>query len=95
MKPGPNREVAYRLAGSIGYAYRQIESPTGEKQERLLDAGENPPNGVIVHYWLKEAPAGDITLAFVDAAGREIRSFTSHRRDACRHRPEPPTTSRA
>ena len=26
MKPGPNREVAYRLAGSMGYAYRQIES---------------------------------------------------------------------
>ena len=84
MKPGPNREVAYRLAGSIGYAYRQVESPTGEKQERPLDAGENPPNGVIVHYWLKEAPAGDITLAFLDAGGREIRSFTSRRRDAAR-----------
>ena len=84
MKPGPNREVAYRLAGSMGYAYRQIESPTGEKQERPLDAGENPPNGVIVHYWLKEAPAGDITLAFLDADGREIRSFTSRRRDAAR-----------
>ena len=84
MKSGPNREVAYRLAGSMGYAYRQIESPTGEKQERPLDAGENPPNGVTVHYWLKEAPAGDITLAFLDAGGRDIRSFTSRRRDAAR-----------
>ena len=81
MKPGPNREVAYRLAGSIGYAFRQVESPTGEKQERLLDAGENPPNGVTLHYWLKEAPVGDVTLAFLDAAGREIRSFTSRRRE--------------
>jgi hypothetical protein len=77
MKPGPAREVAYRLAGSIGYAYRQIEAPTGEKQERLLDAGENPPGGVIVHYWLRDAPTGDITLDFLDAEGREIRSFTS------------------
>jgi hypothetical protein len=84
MKSGPNREVAYRLAGSMGYAYRQIESPTGEKQERLLDAGENPPNGVTVHYWLKEAPAGDITLAFLDAGGRDIRSFTSRRRGGAR-----------
>jgi hypothetical protein len=81
MKPGPNREVAYRLAGSIGYAFRQIEAPTGEKQERLLDAGENPPNGVTVHYWLKEAPRGDIALAFLDADGREIRSFTSRRKN--------------
>ena len=84
MKPGPGREVAYRLAGSMGYAYRQVESPTGEKQERLLDAGENPPSGAIVHYWLREAPAGDITLAFLDAGGHEIRSFTSRRPDVAR-----------
>jgi hypothetical protein len=77
MKPGPAREVAYRLAGSIGYAYRQVDAPTGEKQERILDAGENPPAGVIVHYWLRDAPAGDITLAFLDVDGRQIRSFTS------------------
>ena len=34
MKPGPAREVAYRLAGSIGYAYRQVEAPTGEKRRK-------------------------------------------------------------
>ncbi len=77
MKPGPGREIAYRLAGSVGYAYRQVEAPTGEKQERLLDAGENPPNGAIVHYWFRAEPAGDVTVAFLDAEGREIRSFTS------------------
>jgi photosystem II stability/assembly factor-like uncharacterized protein len=79
MKPGPGREVAYRLAGALGYAYRQVEAPTGEKTERLLDAGENPPDGVVVHYWLKAAPAGDLTLSFLDAEGREIRSFSSRR----------------
>jgi hypothetical protein len=77
VNPGPNREVAYRMAGPIGYGYRQVQTPTGEKDERKLDAGENPPNGVIVHYWLREAPAGDLVLAFLDADGREIRSFTS------------------
>jgi hypothetical protein len=65
------------MAGSLGYGYRQVETPTGEKQEKKLDAGDNPPNGVIVHYWLREAAAGDLTLAFLDADGREIRSFTS------------------
>ena len=78
-KPGPNREVAYRLAGSVGYGYREVKTPTGEKREKLLDAGENPPSGVIVHYWLKDAPAGDVTLAFLDAEGNELRSFTSRR----------------
>jgi hypothetical protein len=82
VNPGPNREVAYRMAGPIGYGYRQVQTPTGEKDERKLDAGENPPNGVIVHYWLREAPAGDLVLAFLDADGREIRSFTSKREPA-------------
>ncbi|HEV8584664.1 MAG TPA: glycosyl hydrolase [Methylomirabilota bacterium] len=79
MKPGPGREVAYRMAGSVGYGYRQVETPTGEKREMLLDAGDNPPNGVIVHYWLETAPAGELRLTFLDADGREIRSFTSRR----------------
>jgi hypothetical protein len=34
---------------------------------------------VIVHYWLKEAPRGDLTLTFLDAGGRELRAFTSRR----------------
>jgi len=92
MNPGPSREVAYRLAGSMGYGYRQVESPTGEKQERILDAGENPPNGVIVHYWLREAPVDDVVLTFLDADGREIRSFTSRRpRDGAAPASPPPS----
>ena len=78
-KPGPAREITYRLAGPVGYAFRELKGPTGEKIEKPLDAGENPPNGVIVHYWLKDVPAGDLTLAFLDTDGREIRSFTSRR----------------
>jgi photosystem II stability/assembly factor-like uncharacterized protein len=79
MKPGPGREIGYRMVGSVGYAYRQVETPTGEKKEQLLDAGDNPPNGVVVHYWLAEAPADEVKLAFLDAEGHEIRAFTSRR----------------
>jgi photosystem II stability/assembly factor-like uncharacterized protein len=78
-KVGPGREVGYRLSGSIGYGYRQLDGSTGEKKEKMLDAGENPPNGVIVHYWLKDAPAGEVTLTFLDAGGRELRAFSSRR----------------
>src|SRR5207245_9134842 len=59
-----------------GNGYRQLEAPTGEKKGRPPDAGENPPNGAVVHYWLKEAPPGDVTLSFLDAEGRQIRSFS-------------------
>jgi photosystem II stability/assembly factor-like uncharacterized protein len=94
MKSGPMKEVAYRLAGSVGYSYRQYDMPTGEKGEKLLDAGENPPPGVIVHYWLKDASAGDLTLAFLDESGKEIRSYTSRREPAATTIPiEPATTA--
>ena len=79
MKAGPSGAFAYRLAGSVGYAYREIKAATGEKKERMLDAGENPP-GLVVHYWLKDAPEGEVTLTFLDADGHEIRSFSSARR---------------
>jgi len=80
MKPAPGG-LGYRLAGAVGYSYRQVETPTGEKREVLLDAGENPPDGVIVHYWLRDKPAGDISLTFLDVSERELRTFSSRRPD--------------
>jgi photosystem II stability/assembly factor-like uncharacterized protein len=42
--------------------------------------GQNPPIGVVVHYYLKEAPAekdaGKVKLEFLTADGKVIRSFS-------------------
>ena len=38
--------------------------------------GSNPPNGAVVHYWLKAKPAKEITLEFLDSTGKLIRKFT-------------------
>jgi photosystem II stability/assembly factor-like uncharacterized protein len=46
---------------------------------REAGAGENPPSGVIVDYWLGPHPTGPVTLDFVDGAGRVVRSFSSER----------------
>ena len=79
MKPGPeprDRLPHGRLARRT--RYRQVETPTGEKERAACSTRARiRPSGVIVHYWLREAPAGDVTLAFLDGDGREIRSFTS------------------
>jgi hypothetical protein len=42
-----------------------------------LDAGQNPPSGLLVQYYLKEKPEGEVTLTFLDAAGEEIKRFSS------------------
>ena len=39
--------------------------------------GRNPPNGVVVQWYTKEAPHGEVTLTFVDPQGQEIRTFSS------------------
>ena len=74
----------YRHAGVFSLAYTQEEQPTGEKVNKYLDAGQNPPDGVVVHYYLKEKPEGKVTLTFLDAEGNEIRAFASE------EKPQPP-----
>jgi hypothetical protein len=44
---------------------------------QFLDAGENPPRGVIITYYLKEAPEGEVTLKVWDSQGQLINTFTS------------------
>ncbi|MBI5876922.1 MAG: glycosyl hydrolase [Chloroflexi bacterium] len=75
-KPGP--AMTYRMAGPLVYAFKVVEkTPGGDKIEKPIDAGENPPEGVIVQYALQEKPEGDIGLRILDAQGNLIREFTS------------------
>jgi hypothetical protein len=62
-------------------AFRAEELPTGAIREKFIDAGQNPPDGVIIHYWLREKPEGEVTLAILDADGVELRAFTSEGED--------------
>ena len=43
---------------------------------RLLDAGENPPDGVVIRYSLPE-DAGEVELEIRDSSRRLVRSFSS------------------
>ncbi|MGH2451274.1 MAG: WD40/YVTN/BNR-like repeat-containing protein [Candidatus Limnocylindria bacterium] len=71
----------YRFTDATMLTYRLSEKPGEEKVETYLDAGHNPPDGVIVNFWLRAKPNGEITLGFHDARGRLIRSFSSKRSD--------------
>src|SRR6185312_2082182 len=52
------------------------KEPDGTQRRDFLDAGENPPNGVIVTYSLP-ADAKEVRIAFLDADGNLIRDFSS------------------
>src|SRR5579871_4407208 len=39
--------------------------------------GENPPGGAAVYYYLKNRPQGEVTLEFLDSAGKLVKKFSS------------------
>jgi photosystem II stability/assembly factor-like uncharacterized protein len=51
-------------------------------------AGQNPPDGAIVHYFLKAPATGRVTLEVVDASGALVRRYQSD------DPPEPPVEGR-
>jgi photosystem II stability/assembly factor-like uncharacterized protein len=42
-----------------------------------LPSGANPPEGAILNYYLKAAPAGPLTISIYDGAGKLVRELTS------------------
>ncbi|HEX5158686.1 MAG TPA: hypothetical protein VFW17_15845 [Ktedonobacterales bacterium] len=69
--------VDYLMAGPVTVAFRHGEDTFGMKTRKLIDAGKNPPDGIIIHYALAEKPEGDVTLTILDAKGNTVRTFTS------------------
>ncbi|HEV1285729.1 MAG TPA: glycosyl hydrolase, partial [Bryobacteraceae bacterium] len=40
--------------------------------------GANPPTGAIIDFWLKDRPAGEVKLEFLDGAGKLINKYSSN-----------------
>jgi len=80
--PGAGREPAVGLKNymlGLGGAATFIEqkNPDGEIKRVFIDAGTNPPSGVIVNFYLKERPDGEVKLEFFDRDNNLIKTFTS------------------
>jgi photosystem II stability/assembly factor-like uncharacterized protein len=67
----------YMVAQGAPATYLETPSPTGQTVRTFLDAGKNPPDGVIVTYYLGQKPDGEVTLNFLDARGQLIKRFSS------------------
>ena len=68
--PGKN----YTLASGVIVTFYEKK----DAGKVFLDAGKNPPAGLVVNYYLKEKPEGDLSLTFLDSSNQEIRSFSSN-----------------
>ncbi len=71
--PGKNYNVSFTET----LTHRIEKTPEGFSERRFLDAGENPPKGLIVTYALKGKPAKPLKLRLLDANGNEVAAFDS------------------
>ncbi len=44
-------------------------------------AGQNPPGGIVLHYWLDETPEEELTLEILDGSGNVLRSLSSEKEE--------------
>ena len=85
----PLRQIDAALGSQGAYLYRP-ETAMRIRWDRNnetplppeVPAGENPPEGAIIDYYLKSVPAGPVTLSIYDDTGKLVRRFASV--------PEPP-----
>ncbi len=75
----PTSGKFYPMFGGKMVTTRREQKPGGEPVSRNLDAGQNPPRGVMVTYYLKQKPDGEVKLTFLDAQGNEVKTFSSKR----------------
>jgi photosystem II stability/assembly factor-like uncharacterized protein len=75
-------QINYMMNGPVTISFRFTKDDAGNDQKVFLDAGSNPPDGVIVHYNLSEKPEDEVTLSFHDSDGNEINSFSSKSEEA-------------
>lgn len=66
--------VNYARTGTSVIRVLPTRKADGSYDIAHLDSGQNPPNGVSIYYYLAQ-PAGKVSLALLDAKGRELRRF--------------------
>ncbi|HUG38207.1 MAG TPA: hypothetical protein VML54_14715, partial [Candidatus Limnocylindrales bacterium] len=71
--PGKNYFLALGYPGTF---YEDRPGP-GEVVRRFIDAGTNPPNGLVLTYYLPADATGEVTVRVLDGRGRHVKAFSS------------------
>jgi hypothetical protein len=80
----PLRQASAQIAGAAAYLFapqmthrlrRNNNTDTPLPPEE--PAGQNPPDGAMLDYWLKSGTSGPVTLEIADGSGKVVRSFSS------------------
>jgi len=83
----PLREASSQIENSPAYLFKpeiawrmHPGSDEGTPLPAEIPAGENPPDGAMIDYYLKSAAAGPVTLEIFDSTGKLVRRYSSAER---------------
>ncbi len=77
-RPVPAGTKRYQLAGGLPITFYERAQPgLTDTKRTFLDAGTNPPAGLVVRYYLPEGVEEELTLSFHDSSGNVLMSFSS------------------
>jgi photosystem II stability/assembly factor-like uncharacterized protein len=65
---------AYLFPPRPAYRFRDITPISAQEDEP--SAGENPPYGASINYYVKAAPVGNVTITVLDPKGQVVRTLT-------------------
>jgi len=72
--------VNHGHAATSVVSYVTTKRPDGTIRKEYVNAGANPPDGVIIQYYLAEPPADGVIVTIQDKKGAIIRSYSSARK---------------
>ena len=86
----PGGQKNYMMALGNDVTYYQGKTEEGQPEYKVIDGGENPPDGVLLAYTLAEELGEDeeISLTILDDSGNEIKTFSS-KKDEGQKPPQP------
>jgi photosystem II stability/assembly factor-like uncharacterized protein len=77
---GPLRQASASLVSEDAHLFTPraaTRTRMGHAKRRRYAIGENPPDGAILYYYLKDIPKTSVKLELLDAQGKVVRAFTS------------------
>ena len=77
LTPQVASSSAHLFTPRDAYRFQGRTSPMAMSND--MTAGENPPYGASINYWLGSAPRGDVTMRIADASGKTIRTLRGTR----------------
>jgi photosystem II stability/assembly factor-like uncharacterized protein len=72
LTPGISNEPAHLFAPSTA-----VRTRLGHREKRRFAIAENPPQGAMLYYWVKEKPKESIKLEVIDGQGKTLRTVSS------------------